>query len=83
MKVKPIKIKTFTNLLDTVNEENQERFIADLSGWIRYMVDLTAKIRKSGIVQTEGKQNSKVLTGHMIWVDDGKNDNLGGKFEVK
>lgn len=76
-KPKKYNIDSFEKLCNVVNEENIERFIPDLAGWLLYYAYVISKFRKEHPEETRGKSNIQIVKGAFIWYDDGKNDFKG------
>lgn len=77
---KTYHIQTFEQLLNVVNQENCERLMTDFTAWIKMYLQLIAELKEQHPGQLDNYPNYMIADASFIWVDDGKNDFLGGRF---
>lgn len=80
-KQKQYNIDSFDKLCNAVTVENAERLAIDLAQWIIWYAHAIQQVREKAPKETKNKSNTKIAKASFTWVDDGKNDFLGGVVE--
>ncbi|MCR9066279.1 MAG: hypothetical protein NXI00_20070 [Cytophagales bacterium] len=74
---KKYKLDTLQQMMNVVNKDNLDCFIADFKSWFEIYLDqvnLLKELLPKGVA--DGLPNSEIVNCEFIWVDDGKNDLL-------
>lgn len=73
MEHKKHELTTIADILEVVNEENIERFLADFGAFLFSSIQIINGI-KSLNPELKDKKPSEIGHSKMIWTDDGKNE---------
>lgn len=76
------EIKTISQLVDIVTDENRERISTDLVNWLD-ITNQTYNIIKALNPELKDKLNSEIAQPTFVWIDDGKNDIKGIEWTDK
>lgn len=65
------KVNSWKSVLNTINEENIDRFMEDLSMSLKKYLSLVKVLREEPILNTKNKSNTELLLFEYEWTDDG------------
>tara|TARA_R110002126_G_scaffold118176_1_gene258066 strand:+ start:1757 stop:2014 length:258 start_codon:yes stop_codon:yes gene_type:complete len=80
--IKEYKIETLKDLCDVVNNDNVEVLSADLILWLKGYNESVIEIRDF-LGSPEGLNNTDVVEGSFVWIDDNQAGLRGVNIEIK